>query len=102
MNATDLFDRYLYSSGDLACSLNPPEPPYFLLTSCRLLPEYDDIVEDSLPNFEVSDVSIEQSIQAPLTPTDTATLSGSLTVTLTLTLTLTLYLLPHCRPRLHE
>jgi len=52
VNATDLFDRYLYSS------------------------EYDDIVEGDLPQFEVSDIKFEQTIEAPLTPTDTATLSG--------------------------
>ena len=42
-----------------------------------LFPEYDDIVEGELPQFEVSDIKFEQSIEAPLTPTDTATLSGS-------------------------
>ena len=40
-------------------------------------PEYDDIVDGELPQFEVSDIKFEQSIEAPLTPTDTATLSGS-------------------------
>ena len=39
--------------------------------------EYDDIVEGELPQFEVSEIKFEQSIEAPLTPTDTATLSGS-------------------------
>ena len=40
------------------------------------IPEYDDIVEGDLPQFEVSDIKFEQTIEAPLTPTDTATLSG--------------------------
>ena len=48
-------------------------------TNCNrtLSLEYDDIVEGELPQFEVSDIKFEQSIEAPLTPTDTATLSGS-------------------------
>jgi len=54
VNATDLFDRYLYDS------------------------EYDDLIDSQLPQFEVSKISIFSSIQAPLTPTDTATLSGNL------------------------
>jgi len=52
VNATDLFDRYLYSS------------------------EYDDLIEGDLPHFEVSDISYQQTIDAPLTPVDTATLAG--------------------------
>jgi len=55
INATDLFDRYLYDS------------------------EYDDLIEGELPHFEVSKMSLSQSIQAPLTPTDTAILSGNIT-----------------------
>ena len=39
VNATDLFDRYLYDS------------------------EYDDLIEGDLPNLEVSRVVLEQSIQ---------------------------------------
>jgi len=54
VNATDLFDRYLYDS------------------------EYDDLIEGDFPHFEVSKMSLSQSIQAPLTSTDTATLSGNL------------------------
>jgi len=54
INATDLFDRYLYDS------------------------EYDDLIEGELPHFEVSKMSLSQSIQAPLTPSDTATLSGNI------------------------
>ena len=42
-----------------------------------LFPEYDDIVEGDLPQFEISDIKFEQTIEAPLTPTDTATLSGT-------------------------
>ena len=42
-----------------------------------LFPEYDDIVEGELPQFEISDIKFEQTIEAPLTPTDTATLSGN-------------------------
>jgi len=54
VDATDLFDRYLYDS------------------------EYDDLIDSSLPHLEVSEISLSQSIQAPLTTSDTATLSGSL------------------------
>ena len=42
-----------------------------------LFSEYDDIVEGELPQFEISDIKFEQTIEAPLTPTDTATLSGT-------------------------
>ena len=69
VNATDLFDRYLYSSGDQLVIFEKLESSPFL--------EYDDIVEGELPQFEVSEIKFEQSIEAPLTPTDTATLSGS-------------------------
>ena len=34
-------------------------------------------MEGELPQFEISEIKFEQSIEAPLTPTDTATLSGS-------------------------
>ena len=34
-------------------------------------------MEGELPQFEVSDIKFEQTIEAPLTPTDTATLSGN-------------------------
>jgi len=54
INATDLFDRYLYDS------------------------EYDDLIEGDFPHFEVSKMSLSQSILAPLTPSDTATLSGNI------------------------
>ena len=54
INATDLFDRYLYDS------------------------EYDDLIEGDFPHFEVSKMSLSQSIQAPLTPSDTATLAGNI------------------------
>jgi len=54
INATDLFDRYLYGS------------------------EYDDLIEGDFPHFEVSRMSLSQSIQAPLTPSDTATLAGNI------------------------
>jgi len=53
VNATDLFDRYLYDE------------------------EYDDLIESSLPHLEVSGLSFHQSIDAPLTAEDTATLSGN-------------------------
>ena len=39
MNATDLFDRYLYE------------------------PEYDEYIESGFPELEVSKVAIDQSIQ---------------------------------------
>ena len=54
VNATDLFDRYLYDS------------------------EYDDLIEGDFPHFEVSKMSLSQSIQAPLTHSDTATLAGNI------------------------
>jgi len=53
VNATDLFDRYLYE------------------------PEYDEYIESGLPELEVSKLSIDQSIQAPLSSRDTCTLSGN-------------------------
>ena len=69
VNATDLFDRYLYE------------------------PEYDEYIESGFPELEVSKVAIDQSIQvrdtartdsslnvhfqAPLTSRDTCTLSGN-------------------------
>jgi hypothetical protein len=59
------------------------------------LSEYDDIVEGDLPHFEVSDISFNQTIQAPLTPTDTATLSGN-------RLEGKHPVETACRPRLHE
>ena len=49
---------------------------FFKLLKISDIPEYDDIVEGDLPQFEVSDIKFEQTIEAPLTPTDTATLSG--------------------------
>jgi len=54
VNATDLFDRYLYDS------------------------TYDELIDSELPRFEVSKLSLAQSIQAPLTTSDTATLSGNI------------------------
>jgi len=54
INATDLFDRYLYDS------------------------EYDDLIEGDFPHFEVSKMVLSQSIQAPLTSSDTATLAGNI------------------------
>ena len=53
VNATDLFDRYLYD------------------------PAYDDYIESGWPELEVSKVSVRQSVQAPLSPRDTCTLSGN-------------------------
>ena len=49
---------------------------FFKFLKISDIPEYDDIVEGELPQFEVSDIKFEQTIEAPLTPTDTATLSG--------------------------
>eukprot|EP00088_Acartia_fossae_P053707 TRINITY_DN6127_c0_g1_i4.p1 TRINITY_DN6127_c0_g1~~TRINITY_DN6127_c0_g1_i4.p1 ORF type:complete len:594 (+),score=122.49 TRINITY_DN6127_c0_g1_i4:48-1829(+) len=54
VDATDLFDRYLYDS------------------------EYDDLIPSDLPHFEVSRLSLSSSIQAPLTNTDSASLKGSI------------------------
>lgn len=54
VNATDLFDRYLYDS------------------------EWDEYIDSQLPQFEVSKIGLSSSIQAPLTSTDTATLAGNI------------------------
>jgi len=54
INATDLFDRYQFDS------------------------EFDELIDSSLPVLEVSEMSLAQSIQAPLTTSDTATLSGNI------------------------
>jgi len=53
VNATDIFDRYLYE------------------------PEYDDYIDSGWPELEISKLSINHSIQAPLTPRDTCTLNGN-------------------------
>ena len=52
INATDLFERYMYDE------------------------IYDDVIEPSLPYLEVTEVSIGQSIEAPLSLTDKLVLSG--------------------------
>lgn len=53
INATDLFDRYMYD---------------------ELL---DDVIEPSLPIIEVKGISLAQSIECPLTLTDKLVLSGN-------------------------
>ena len=53
INATDLFDRYLYDE------------------------EYDELIDGDLPSFEISKIALSQSIEAPLTAQDTCCLRGS-------------------------
>lgn len=53
VNATDLFERYLYDE------------------------RYDDIIESSFPVFEVTEVSFAQTVEAPLTNTDKVVLAGN-------------------------
>ena len=53
INATDLFDRYLYEE------------------------MYDEYIDSELPSFEVSKISLSQSIEAPLSAQDTCTLRGN-------------------------
>lgn len=53
INATDLFDRYLYDE------------------------VYDEYIDGDLPSFEVSKISLSQSIEAPLSSKDTCTLRGN-------------------------
>jgi DnaJ family protein C protein 11 len=53
VNATDLFERYMYGV------------------------EYDDVIESTLPTFEVTEVSFAQTIEAPLTNTDKLVLAGN-------------------------
>lgn len=53
VNATDLFDRYMYD---------------------EIL---DDVIEPSLPHIEVKGISLAQSIECPLTLTDKIVLSGN-------------------------
>ena len=55
VNATDLFDRYLYDD------------------------QYDEYIDSDLPSLEISKISLSQSIEAPLTPQDTCTLRGNVT-----------------------
>ena len=53
VNATDLFDRYLYDD------------------------QYDEYIDSDLPSLEISKISLSQSIEAPLTSRDTCTLRGN-------------------------
>ena len=53
VNATDLFERYLYEE------------------------EVDDVIEHSLPSLEISEISFGQSIDCPLTLNDNVVLGGS-------------------------
>jgi len=55
INATDLFERYLYDEG------------------------LNDYIDSSIPNLEVSEISFNQTIEAPITNSDKVTLSGNVT-----------------------
>jgi hypothetical protein len=54
VNATDLFDRYLYDA------------------------EFDDVIDETgaLPRIEVSEISFGQTIDCPITNSDNVVLSG--------------------------
>lgn len=52
INATDLFERYLYDEG------------------------LNDYIESSIPTLEVSEISFDQTIEVPITNADNVTLSG--------------------------
>ena len=53
VNATDVFERYMYDSS------------------------YDDVIDHALPTLEVTEVSIGQTIEVPLTNTNKVVLSGT-------------------------
>ena len=53
VNATDLFERYLYAE------------------------EVDDVIEASLPTLEISEIEFGQTIECPLTLADNVILSGN-------------------------
>jgi len=55
INATDLFERYLYDEG------------------------LNDYLDSSIPSLEVSEISFSQTIEAPITNSDKVTLSGHVT-----------------------
>ena len=55
INATDLFERYLYDEG------------------------LNDYIDSSIPSLEVSEISFSQTIEAPITNSDKVTLSGHVT-----------------------
>ena len=55
MNATDVFERYMYDAS------------------------YDDVIDHVLPTLEVTEVSIGQTIEVPLTNTNKVVLSGNST-----------------------
>jgi hypothetical protein len=53
VNATDLFERYMFDSS------------------------YDDVIDPVLPTLEVTEVTIGQTIEVPLTNTHKVILSGA-------------------------
>jgi len=53
VNATDLFERYMFDSS------------------------YDDVIDPVLPTLEVTEVTIGQTIEVPLTNTHKVILSGT-------------------------
>jgi hypothetical protein len=55
VNATDLFERYMFDSS------------------------YDDVIDPVLPTLEVTEVTIGQTIEVPLTNTHKVILSGTFT-----------------------
>lgn len=52
INATDLFERYLYDE------------------------EYDDVIDSGLPTLEISEISFAQTIDCPITNADNVVISG--------------------------
>lgn len=57
VNATDIFERYMYDES------------------------YDDVIESNLPTLEVTEVTIGQTIEVPLTNTHKVVLSGKKLIT---------------------
>lgn len=55
INATDLFERYLYDE------------------------EYDDVIDSGLPTLEISEISFAQTIDCPITNADNVVISGNVT-----------------------
>ncbi len=53
INATDLFERYMYDN------------------------KYDDVIDYTFPSFEVTDIALGQTIEAPLTNTDKLYIAGN-------------------------
>lgn len=58
VNATDIFERYMYDE------------------------TYDDVIDPIFPTLEVTEVTIGQTIEVPLTNTHKVVLSGNLQIVL--------------------